>query len=92
MLNKVEVEILQHMLENKLINEINSRTIRNISKGIEINYFRTRNYVNHLKLLGLLDSGFKELNSGTFYITKKGVEIINEKTWNWIKNKININQ
>jgi len=80
MLNKVEVEILQHMLQNKLTDQINSRTIRNISKGIEINYFRTRNYVNHLKLLGLLDSGFKELNSGTFYITKKGVEIINEKT------------
>ena len=66
MLNKVEVEILQHMLQNKLTDQINSRTIRNISKGIEINYFRTRNYVNHLKLLGLLDSGFKELNSGTF--------------------------
>jgi len=80
MLNKVEVEILQHMLQNKLTDQINSRTIRNISKGIEINYFRTRNYVNHLKLLGLLDSGFKELNSGTFYITNKGVEIIETKT------------
>ena len=80
MLNKVEVEILHHMLQNKLTDQINSRTIRNISKGIEINYFRTRNYVNHLKLLGLLNSGFKELNSGTFYITNKGVEMIETKT------------
>lgn len=78
MLNKVEIEILHHMKEAGLIDQFNSRTIRNISKGIEINYFRTRNYVNHLKLLGLLDSGFRELNSGTFFITSKGVEMINE--------------
>lgn len=76
MLNKVEIEILHHMVENNLIDQINSRTIRNIAKGIDINYNRTRNYVNHLKLLGMLESGFKELNSGTFYITKKGVDLI----------------
>lgn len=80
MLNKVEVEILKHLHESGLVDQINSRTIRNISKEIGINYFRTRNYVNHLKLLGLLESGFKELNSGTFFISKKGVEIINGKT------------
>lgn len=76
MLSKVEIDILTHMVESELFDQMNSRTIRRISKEIGLNYFRIRTNIQHLLLLGYIAKGFKERNSGTFYIKKEGIEII----------------
>lgn len=76
MLSKVEIDILRHLWESGLIDEMNSRTIKRISQKIGINYFRVRTNIRHLLLLGMVKSGFKEKSSGTFFISEKGVEII----------------
>lgn len=73
MLNKVEIDILQHLLDEGLIDQMNSRTIRRISDKIELNYFRIRTNINHLLLLGLINMGYKERQSKTFYINKNGI-------------------
>ena len=78
MLSKIEIDILRHLRNEGLVDSMNSRTIRNISKKIEINYFRVRTNLNHLLLLGMVANGFKERQSNTFHITKQGVELINE--------------
>jgi len=80
MLSKLEVDILIHLSENELLDPMNSRTIKNISKAVDINYFRTRTNVNHLFKLGYISMGFRERASNTYYLSKKGVEMINEKT------------
>ncbi len=78
MLSKVEIDILTHLNENGLIDPMNSRTIKNISKDVGINYFRTRNQISHLCLLQLIALGYKEKNSNTYYLTEKGKKIIGE--------------
>lgn len=72
MLSKVEIDILKHLWDEGLVDRMNSRTIKRISEKIGINYYRIRSNLIHLKLLGLIDRGFKERNSNTFYITEKG--------------------
>jgi len=72
MLSKVEIDILQHLKTEGLIDQMNSRTIQNISKGVGLNYFRVRNNVTHLYMLGLINMGFKERQSNSFYITAEG--------------------
>jgi len=62
------------MVESELFDPMNSRTIRNISKGINLNYFRVRTNIQHLFLLGYIKKGYKEKSSETYYLDK-------EKEW-----------
>lgn len=78
MLSKVEIDILKHLWDENLIDPMNSRTIRNISKGIDLNYYRIRTNVNHLCDLGLIKKGFKERSSFTFFISEDGIEMVNK--------------
>lgn len=78
MLSKVEIDILKHLWDQKLIDQMNSRTIRNIAKGINLNYYRVRTNLNHLLLLKMVRQGFKEKSSNTFFITKEGIDEIKE--------------
>jgi predicted transcriptional regulator len=78
LLSKVEIDILKHMVESELFDPMNSRSIRNISRGIGLNYYRTRTNILHLLLLNYIQKGFKERSSNTFYITNKGVEMLSE--------------
>ena len=80
MLSKVEIDILIHLKNEGLVDAMNSRTIKNVSKSIDLNYFRTRNNLYHLQLLGMIELGFKEIRSNTYFITQKGVEMINDQT------------
>jgi len=72
LLSKVEIDILKHLSDEGLVDQMNSRTTKRISEIIGINYYRVRSNLIHLKLLGLVDQGFKEKSSNTFYITKNG--------------------
>lgn len=74
MLNKVEVEILKYLYYNQLNNPMNSQTIKSLSKTTKLNYFRLRNIINHLCLLGLCSQGYKEGNANTYYISLKGIK------------------
>jgi len=74
LLSKVQIDILRHMVESELFDPMNSRTIRNISKGINLNYFRVRTNIQHLFLLGYIKKGYKEKSSETYYLDK-------EKEW-----------
>ena len=78
LLSKVEIDILKYLWVEKLIDQMNSRTIRNIAKGINLNYYRVRSNLNHLLLLKMVKQGFKEKSSNTFYITKEGINEIKE--------------
>jgi len=78
MLSKIQIDILHHLLDSGLTDQMNSRSIRRISDKIGINYFRVRTNINYLLLLGLVANGWKERQSNCFHITKKGVELINE--------------
>ena len=72
MLSRVEIDILQYLKAEGLVDQMNSRTIQNISKGVGLNYFRVRNNVSHLYQLKLIGMGFKQKQSNAFYITGKG--------------------
>jgi len=76
MLNKVEIEILMLLHKEGLNNPMDSRTIRNISRNINITYFRVRNFIMNLESLQLVELGFKEQNSRCYFISKKGLETI----------------
>lgn len=78
MVSKIEIDILQHLWNEGLTDQMNSRTLRRISEKIGINYFRVRTNMQHLKLLGMVENGYKEKSSMTYFINKKGVELINE--------------
>jgi len=54
MLSKVEIDILVHLKSEGLIDEMNSRTIKNVSKSIDLNYFRTRNNLTTLVMRGMV--------------------------------------
>jgi len=76
MLSKVEILILKYLFDNQIDNQIKSQTIRTIAETTNLNPFRVRNNLNHLFSLQSVSLGFKEKNSNTFYISKKGIEII----------------
>ena len=76
MLSKVEIDILMHLKNEGLLDTMNSRTIKNVSQSIDLNYFRTRNNLYHLQLLGMVGLGFKEIRSNTYYLTQKGIDEI----------------
>lgn len=76
MLSKVEIDILKNLYEDGLTNEMDSRSIKNIAKEIELNYRRTRDNVMKLLLKGYVKQGWKERQSNTFHITKEGIEIL----------------
>jgi len=80
MLNKVEIDILRHLLENGLNNPMDSRTIKLISKGVGLNNLRVRNNITHLLMHEYVSKGYRERQSGTYYITKKGIDEIETKT------------
>ena len=75
-LSKLEVDILNQMFESGLLDSMNSRTIQNIGKRLGINYYRTRTNIIHLLKLEYIQLGFRERGSNTYFISKKGVEII----------------
>jgi NADH/NAD ratio-sensing transcriptional regulator Rex len=72
LLSKVEIDILKHLSNEGLVDQMNSRTIKHISEKIGINYYRIRTNLNHLNLLGMVKKGFKEKSSNTFYISEIG--------------------
>lgn len=78
MLSKVEIDILKHLYQEKLIDPMNSRTIKRISQQIGLNYFRVRSNVNKLMLLKLIKMGYRERSSNTFYISQEGINEIKE--------------
>jgi len=80
MLSKLEVDILIQMKEDGILDSMNSRTIQNVAKRIGINYFRIRTNMNNLYKLGYILRGFRERSSNTYYLSNKGVEIIETKT------------
>ena len=80
MLSKLEIDILHHLFSENLTDPMNSRTVRNISLAIDINHLRVRHNLNHLLMLGMVKLGWKERNANSFYITSKGVEMIETKT------------
>jgi len=80
MLSKLEVDILIQMKEDGILDSMNSRTIQNVAKRIGINYFRIRTNMNNLHKLGYILMGFRERSSNTYYLSKKGAEMIETKT------------
>lgn len=76
MLSKVEIQILKHLNDNQIDNQMKSQTIKKLSQIMNLNYFRVRNIVTNLTRLELLYIGFKEGNANTYYISEKGVEKI----------------
>lgn len=78
MLSKVEIDILRHLHSDGLTNQMDSRTIKNISKGIDLNYRRTRDNVMRLLMKGYVELGYTERQSRTYFINRKGVEMLNE--------------
>jgi len=80
MLSKLEIDILNYLFSENLTDQMNSRTIRDVSLAININHLRVRHNLNHLLMLGMVKLGWKERNANSFYITNKGVEIIETKT------------
>jgi len=73
MLNKVEIDILKLLFRDGLVDSMNSRTIRNISKDTGLNNLRVRNNINHLCTLGFVKTGYKERQSKTYYISELGI-------------------
>jgi len=80
MLSKLEIDILNHLFINNLTDSMNSRTVKNISLEIGINNLRIRHNINHLLMLNMVKLGWKERNANTYFITQKGVEMINDQT------------
>lgn len=78
MLSKVEIDILKHLNDSGLNNQMDSRTISNVSKGIDLNYRRTRDNVIKLLAKGYVKYGFKERQSNTIFITTEGIGVLNE--------------
>jgi len=80
MLSKLEVDILIQMKNDGILDCMNSRSIKNISKKIDVNYYRVRLHIGNLYKLGYISMGFRERSSNTYFLTSKGVEIIETKT------------
>lgn len=78
MLNKVEIDILKHLLQAGLNNPMDSRTISNIAKNIGLNNLRVRNRIANLCNLGMVKTGYKERQSKTYFISEIGINEIKD--------------
>jgi DNA-binding MarR family transcriptional regulator len=73
-MHKLDIKVLQELYKNKCINDIQSFSINQILKSIELSYSTIHNILNSLVVAGYAQKGFKNSRADTYYITEKGIE------------------
>lgn len=77
-MNRNEVLVMQELLNKNCLNQLKSLTINTLAKSVGLSYCSIRNIIRSLVLGEYCDIGLKKGKSETYYITKKGIDKIEE--------------
>ncbi len=89
-IDKVDIQILHNLYINNKLNELNSFKIKEIiectNNCFNLSYYTYVNRVNKLLEYGLIGEGIKDIKAKTFYISKNGIDYMENNVFN----KINV--
>lgn len=79
-MNKNDIYILMVFAKENRSSLLKSFSVANLIKTIDGKYSHTkvREVIKNFKNLGYLQEGFKQGNSKTYYITKNGIDFLEE--------------
>lgn len=77
-LTRNEIIVLQILKRNGCVNMIKSSTIKKISEESPVSYFTVRNVLKSFILAKICGFGCKSGQADTYYITEKGLQLLEQ--------------
>lgn len=75
---KHDIMILRGILKSGGVNELKSITINKLIEATKVSHTKIRSTIRMMLSLGYVKEGFMQRNAKSYYITKEGVQLLNE--------------